>query len=142
MIQDFNKFKTFESTDNASKYDKYLKLAIDDILEMRRFPLQYFPALVGTVKNKAGEAKLEEIPSELVDACKDAIIDVYFSNIEPEWETEEQWNFWEKLSKDSLVLKHANPNSMWNGSPYKDKTIPYIEWNPDVRKTVPSINFA
>lgn len=135
----------FESF-NSTKYDKYFNLAVRDLSELKRFPLQYFAALVGTIKNKAGEAALEEIPEELVQACKDAIIEVYFSNIEPEWETDDQYEFWEQLGPDSFLLKHdpnaGKPGHFWGGSPYHDKSIPYIEWRPEIKAKCPSINFA
>ena len=120
--------KLFEEF-NQSSFDTFRKIAYNQTKDDRRFQLSYFGAFVSTVWMKAGLYKTKEIPKELIEACKDVLIEVYFDNIEPEWDEDEipdedenksMYYWWENLAPDNFEVK------IDHHSPYQDKTLPYL----------------
>lgn len=113
--------KTFENF-NRSFYEKIRSIAYNLTKGDRKFEMRYFGAFCSLVWVKSGQYKTKELTQDFIDACKNAIVEVYFNNIDIEWEDESMYEWWEGLTPDSFVIKENDPRS-----PYQDKTIPYLE---------------
>lgn len=112
--------KTFEKF-NGSFYEKIRSIAYNLTKDDRKFEMRYFGPFCSMVWVKSGQYKTKELTQEFIDACKDVIVEVYFSNIDIEWEDDSMYEWWENLKPESFEIKEN-----YQRSPYKDKSIPYL----------------
>ena len=100
----------------------------------------YKDMLIGfchTVFCKAGVPKVNPIPEEYFDAVISGLIDSFYGGIEPEFETEEEYNEWqdninyiksaEWLFKEYIRGCDYSHNAI---NPYQNKSIPFLGIKP------------
>ncbi len=110
--------------------EKIKVITMEEVGTLKYLYDAYLMGLIDTVFNKSGVPKRNPIPKEYFDAFKDAMEDEFFSGIEPEWDSMEAYENWQKLNvrfiyrteKEHGALNRHNGNTC----PYYDKTIPYL----------------
>ena len=74
-------------------YDKAYKIACENVKHLKHLYLEQLPGLVLTMPHYGFE-----ISQDVIDACKNAIIDALNGGVEIEWENESDWTFWEEIN--------------------------------------------
>lgn len=125
MKQDFELLRRLEEI-SEKEADKIKYMYADHLIG---FCSQIFDICIPRDKRE------NPIPEEWFDAVIDGVINSFFGGCEPEFETEEQWERYEKgieklktcewtvpiETTDCWGYKHYKPTS-----PYQDKTIPFL----------------
>ena len=85
---------------NQTDFKKAYAITKDQISDMKYFYWDGVVGLVGIVCQNYGVP----LSQDTLDGIKQAIVDDFFGNVEPEWDSYGLWQWWEKLSPDWFQL--------------------------------------
>lgn len=117
--------------------DKIERISAELCSELTRLPFGFLVAHTATVFDKAGVPRVNPIPEEYFDAVLYGIFDEIYGGLEPEFDTEEEYNRFtnavSKLKSAEYMIEEYEYSSFWNqdiritpASPYQDKSIPFL----------------
>ena len=112
--------------------EKIQKISEMECDGMKRLPFFLWVGHCGIVFNKAGVPRTNPIPEEYFDAVIEGIINSFFGGCEPEFENEEDYDRYEEavevLKSCEFTLEQKNEYGYFttNRSPYRDKTVPFL----------------
>ena len=118
---------------NTKLIEKIEKVSEQLADEMKYLYWEHIVGHAGAVFDKCigKESRINPIPEEYFDAIVNGLINSFYDGCEPEFETEKQWNRWEKGVEylKSCEWRLPDPNGRTyheRNSPYRDQTIPYL----------------
>jgi hypothetical protein len=111
--------------------DKIHKYATKECVDLKYLFNAHLTGFIATVFDLAGVPRINPVSDEYIFIIKDVLVDEFYGGMEPEFETEEAYDFWENLngSRFSFAIEDKTvPNWMNKRSPYQDKTIPFLTY--------------
>lgn len=120
--------------------DRLYKIACEELSQLKYLPNDLVIGFLGCVYARAGVPRINPVPITAAEIVQDAIYDSFYGGVEPEFETELEYNKFNKALDDlkevmfvpikaAIIQKDSwgHPYSqILRRSPYKDKTIPYL----------------
>lgn len=89
---------------------------------------QYMCGVIGCIFSSAEVPRINPINPEYFEAVIDALYVSFYGGMEPEFETEEEFNsFNETLEHIRTNLHYIRQGEQrWDNCPYRDKSIPFL----------------
>ena len=114
--------------------NKIYKIAIKELSLIKRLPYCLIVGFVGDVFNKAKIPRKNPINKEYFDAIIDAIYEVFYNNIEPEFDSEIEYNKFNDilhlirfdLFYTEFIFSPELNKRLYGISPYLDSSIPFL----------------
>lgn len=110
------------------------RIAVKELSSLKRLPYNLIIGFVGDIFNKAKIPKKNPINKEYFEAIIDAIYEVIYNNIEPEFDSKEEYDAFNNILKTirsdlfyaELIFSPRVNKYLYGNSPYFDQTIPFI----------------
>ena len=112
-------------------FQKVSAIALDEVSKCKYIYFDKMLGVIDAVLDRSGVKKVNPISEDYFIAIKEAICDEFYGGMEPEFETKESFENWNKLNSEHYFFITENDrkhNNLYRFqiSPYKDKTLPYL----------------